>query len=335
MIRRLLLLISFSGLFALSALADTRSLYTVKDIKVSEQAPSIIEAQQTAFSVARRIGAQRMIERITLPEARAAAGGVAVDTELGERLAAAVDVQEETRGGGQYRATLSVVLNPRLVRAYLRERNIPYVDTQAPLSLIVPLSSDDSIGEWQAAWGERDDGKLAPYVTSQVPYDRDVDWLDVQGEVGTMRARRSVTALLNGAPGRYSVSLAVLTATERTDLGRTQATRTIEDAVELATAKLDDVWRRASVVDTSVRTLSTASVLYTSLAEWNTLRQQLPRSPLVTDFQIKAISADGAVVDFAFAGGVDRLAADLRQRGIALEQVSSGWIIKSAVSGIR
>lgn len=335
MIRRLLTLIAFTAVFALGALADTRSLYTVKDIKVSERGQNIIAAQQAAFAVARRIGAQRMIERITLPEARAAAGGVAVDMDLGQKLAAAVDVVEETRGGGQYRATLSVVLNPRLVREYLRERGIPYIDTQAPVSLLVPLGRADVIGDWQAAWGERDDGTLAPYVTSQSPYDGSAGWPEFQGEVGILRARRAVTALLNGAPGGYSVSLAVHTASERTDLGTTQTTRTLEDAVGLATARLDDVWRRASIVSSNTRTVSTASVRYTSLAEWNTLRGQLPRSPLVTDFQIRAISADGAVVEFAFAGGIDKLMRDLRQRGISLDQNASGWIISSAVSGAR
>ena len=335
MIRRMLTLIAFSALFALAAMADTRSLYTVKDIKVSEAGANVIEAQQTAFAVARRKGAQRMIERITLPEARAAAGGVAVDNELGQRLAAAVDVQEETRGGGQYRATLSVVLNPRLVRAYLRERNIPYIDTQAPLSLLVPLGNTNLIGDWQSAWGERDDGTLAPYVTSQTPYSNDASWTEFQGEVGALRARRAVTALLNGGAAGYSVTLAVHTATESTSLGTTRVTRTLEDAVYLATEKLDDVWRRASIVSSNTRSFSTASVQYTSLAEWNTLRGQLPRSPLVSDFQIKAISADGAVVRFAYAGGQDRLVADLRQRGIALEQAASGWVISSAVSGRR
>lgn len=334
MIRRLLLLIAIFAVLALSAFADTRSLYTVKDIKVSEQGENIIEAQQAAFTVARRIGAQRMIERITLPEARAAAGGVVVDNELGARLAAAVDVQEETRGGGQYRATLAVVLNPRQVRAYLRGKNIPFIDTQAPLSLVVPLASDDLVGDWQEAWGERDDGKLAPYVTSQSPYTVDADWAQIQGDVGIMKARRGVTALLNGAPGGYSVTLAVLTATERTELGTTQVTRSLDDAVNLATAKLDDVWRRASIVSSTTRTIASASVRYTSLAEWNTLRTQLPRSPLVTDFRIRAISSDGALVEFSFADDVNRLRTDLRQRGIALDQDATGLIIKSAVSGV-
>ncbi len=335
MIRRLLISLFVVFAFGSWANADTRSLYTVKDINVSEQGENVIAAQQTAFATARRIGAQRMIERITLPEARAAAGGVAIDEDLARTLAAAVDVQEETRGGGRYVAVLSVVLNPQAVRAYLRERNIAYIDTQAPTALLVPVGRTRILGDWQKAWGERDDGKLAPYVTALTPYAETAEWRDIEGEVGSARARRGVIALLNGAPGAYTVTLSVLTASTRTELGTTQRTRTMEDAVALATERLDDVWRRESIVSSSSRTVSTATVLYTSLAEWNTLRGQLPRSPLVTDFQVKAVSSDGAVVQFAFAGDRDRLMADLRQRGIALDTTASGWVMRSAVSGVR
>jgi len=335
MIRRLFILAMLTFVFAYGAHADTRSLYTVKDIKVSESGDNLIAAQQTAFATARRIAAQRMIERITLPEARAQAGGVAIDTELAQTLAAAVDVQEETRGGGRYVATLSVVLNPRAIRTYLRDRNIAYIDTQAPASLLVPVASFDVLGDWYEAWGERDDGKLAPYITAQTAYDETVSWNDIQAEVGTARARRGVIAKLNGSAGNYTVAVSILTAAGREDLGVTQSTRTLKDAVNLATARLDNTWRRQSIVSTSARTLADATVRYTSLAEWNTLRSQLPRSPLVTDFQIKAVSSDGAVVKFAFAGAADRLAADLRQRGISLEQSATGWVMSSAVSAVR
>lgn len=331
MIRRLFILIGFVFASAFGAQADTRSLYTVKDIRVSEGGGNVIEAQQAAFRAARRIGAQRMIERITLPEARVQAGGVAVDDQLGQSLAAAVDVQEETRGGGRYTATLAVVFNPRAVRTYLRERNIPYIDTQAPVSLVVPVGPTSVIGDWQKAWGERDDGKLAPYVTALSPYSETAQWSDIRGEVGTSGARRGVVALLNGAEGGYTVTLRLLTAGSDQELGTTQRTRTMQDAVALATTRLDDIWRRASIVNSSARTVSVANVIYTSLPEWNTLRSQLPRSPLVTDFKIKAVSSDGAVVEFAFAGDADRLAAELRQRGIEMSQTPGGWIMRSAV----
>ena len=318
-----------------TAQADTRSLYTVTDIDVNEVATNVIEAQQNAFAAARRVAAQRMIERITLAEDRAERGSIQLTMAEAQRLAAAVDVQEESRGGGRYVATLSVVLNPVAVRSYLRDLDVPFIDTQAPTALLVPISRNAVLGEWYAAWGEANAGALAPYVTAQSAYPADVTWEDIQGEVGISRARRGIIAELDGGPGSYTVRVSTLTASSQSELGRTQRAATIEQAAEAASRLADLAWKRQSIVRSGARTISEATVLYTSLPEWNTLRGALPRSPLVSDFQIKAVSSDGAVVEFAFAGDTDRLMADLRQRGVALEFTPVGWVMRSAVSGVQ
>ncbi|MEO1475752.1 MAG: DUF2066 domain-containing protein [Pseudomonadota bacterium] len=305
------------------------------DIAVDESASNVIEAQQNAFAVARRIGTRRMIERITLAEDRLEKGGVDVTQELANQLSAAVDVQEETRGGGRYIATLSAVLNPQAVRTYLRELNIPFIDTQAPTGLLVPIARDRLIGDWQLAWGERNDGALAPWVTATLPYARGATWEEIQGEVGSSRARRGILADLSGAEGAYAATISVLTASGTVVIGTTRRVPTMEQAVKEASALLDETWKRQSIVRSGTRTLSEATVRYTSLPEWNSLRSALARSPLVSDFQIKAISSDGAVVNFAFAGDMDRLQIDLRQRGVALNTDEAGWTMSSAVTAIR
>lgn len=318
-----------------NANADTRSLYTVKDIEVSETAANVIEAQQSAFAAARQIGAQRMIERITLEEDRSERGGIFVDTAEAQRLAAAVDVQEETRGGGRYVATLSVVLNPTTLREYLHERDIPFIDTQAPTSLLVPIARDGVLGEWYQAWGEGNAGALAPYVTAQSAYPQNVTWEDIQGEVGISRARRGIVAELAGGPGSFTVRVSTLTASGQVLLGTTRRQSTLEDAAKAASLIADEAWKQQSIVRSGERTISEATVLFTSLPEWNGLRGALPRSPLVSDFQVRAISSDGAVVRFAYAGDTERLMADLRQRGVALDFTPAGWVMRSAVSGVR
>ncbi|MEO1405448.1 MAG: hypothetical protein AAFV54_03025 [Pseudomonadota bacterium] len=335
MIRRLILLIFAAVLPVSAAHADTRSLYTVTDISVDESASNVIEAQQNAFAVARRLGTQRMISRITLEEDRLEKGGVPVDQTLADRLSAAVDVQEETRGGGRYIATLSAVLNPQAVRAHLRELNVPFIDTQAPTGLLVPIARDRLIGQWQLAWGERNDGALAPWVTATLPYTRGATWTDIQGEVGSARARRGLIAELSGAEGAFAATISVVTASGTVPIGTTRRVATMDAAVAEASALLDETWKRQSIVRSGARTLSEATVLYTSLPEWNSLRSALARSPLVSDFQIKAISSDGAVVNFAFAGDTDRLQIDLRQRGVDLDASAEGWVMTSAVSAIR
>ena len=49
--------------------AQNRDVYTISGIEVDERAATVAEAQQKAFAAAKIIGAQRLIERFTLPEA--------------------------------------------------------------------------------------------------------------------------------------------------------------------------------------------------------------------------------------------------------------------------
>ncbi|MEM9055728.1 MAG: hypothetical protein AAGB16_10425, partial [Pseudomonadota bacterium] len=66
MIRFLAVLLAVT-LTAIPAQAQSRDVYTVRNIPVDERAASVIEAQQKAFSAARYEGAKEMIARITLP----------------------------------------------------------------------------------------------------------------------------------------------------------------------------------------------------------------------------------------------------------------------------
>lgn len=337
MIRLILLLLTLVLAGVLPAGADTRAVYTITGIEVDERAPSVIEAQQRALADARRRGAETLIEKITLPEDRAAAGGIVVTDELASRLTAAVDVEEETRGGGRYIGVLSVVVNPRTTRAFLEEQSVPYLDRQAPLALVVPVGNGREDMAWSAAWPEEDKGALAPYVTSNAAGAfATADWPDLADEIGMRGASRGVLAQLRGGPGNYRAELTLVTPAGRMPLGTSAPSADLEGAVAAASDLLSETWKRDSMVRSDVRSVVTASVLYTSIAEWNTLRGALARSPLVSQFQTQAIARDGAMVRFAFAGAPERLARDLRQRGVELDVDASGWwVMTSAVTAMR
>lgn len=123
---------------AASATAQNDDLYVVKDIAVDRSAQTVIEAQTLAFEDARIAASKIIIERLTLESDRKRNREVNIDPRLAERLVAAVDVENEVRGGGRYRGTLSVIFNPPTVRNYLESRGIPFVDTQAPRTLLIP-----------------------------------------------------------------------------------------------------------------------------------------------------------------------------------------------------
>ncbi|MEZ5985618.1 MAG: hypothetical protein R3B94_06670 [Hyphomonas sp.] len=333
---RMFLASALAALFAVfGAAADTQDVYTIPNLEVDETAPTLIQAREQAMAAARLAGAHVLINKITLAEDRIAAGGVPVDGELANRLSAAVDVQEEAAGAGRYKGILRVVYNPRMVRAHLDGLNVPYVDSQAPLSLMVPLaSSADLEAEWREVLGPANTGALAPYVTANLAgYSAYSDWNALSPEAGSLRARRGVLAELMGRDGAWRVSVSTVTAAGTEAIGITAPVPTLEEAAAAMVGLLEENWKRASIIRGGERTQAKATVRYTSLAEWNTLRGALARSPLVSDFRTTAVARDGAVVTFAYLGDPQRLQNDLLQRGVALgDEPQAGWVLRSAVS---
>lgn len=329
---RLISLVLLSLGLSMTASADTKDVYTITDIPVDERAESVLEAQRKAFATARIMGAQRLIERITLPEHRQRAG-FSLDDTIAERMAAAVDVQEESRGGGRYRGTLATVINPREVRPFLESLGIPYLDRQASLALVIPVARVGDVYAWREAWGDRQQETLAPTITANGVYGTLVTWDDIQAELSRSRASRGIVAelLSNG-----SVRLTQITAGGNTPIGITSGATSLDAAVKGSLAKMEETWKRQAIVaDTSRRTITSANILYTSLPEWNRLRGSLARSPLVSEFQIRAISTDGAMVSFAFAGDSSQLESDLRQRGVIVDKGVAGWTMRSAITSSR
>ncbi len=333
MIRLIYLMLLAATLPLLAAQAQTRDVYTVRHIAVDETAPTVIEAQQAAFASARLAGARQMISRITLPEDRRAVPELIIDQSIADMLAVAVDVEEETRGAGRYRGRLAVVFNPSNVRSLLDGYGVPYTDQQAALAVVVPVASADLEFDWNTAWPDRSRGFLAPTVASRsYGFQTNSDWTVLGPEAALYGASRAVKARLYGSAGGYNVDVTIVTASGEQPLGMTRRVATLEEAVRATGNLLDNVWKEASVVRETTRTLIEATVLYTSLAEWNTLRGALARSPLVSEFQTKAVARDGAVVAFVFAGDGQRLISDLRDRGVTISSEPIGYVLTSAVS---
>ncbi|MEM5517296.1 hypothetical protein WNY37_10060 [Henriciella sp. AS95] len=317
-----------------AAHAQMREIYTIRDIDVDESAASVIEAQQRAFASARIKGAYRLIDRLTLPEDRR--GKITpgmIDVATANRLAAAVDVEEETRGGGRYVGKIAVVYNPVMVRTFLEERSIPYVDSSAPRAVVFPVSNRFDSFTWASAWPDESQGNLAPFVVSRsTGISTDSDWFELRPDVDASSARRAIKARLTGGTGAFRVDLISVTAAGETELGSTQTVATMEEAAMAAADAMDAVWKDQSIVRSTTRTPARSTIFFTSLVEWNTLRTAIARSPLIFDFAVEGLSKEGAVVKFVYAGDEQRLVSNLRERGITLDPDMMGWVMTSAVS---
>ncbi|MEO1660548.1 MAG: hypothetical protein AAFR51_06140 [Pseudomonadota bacterium] len=336
MIRLLLLTCSFLFVLTFGSEAQSRDVYTIDGIAVDERAPTVGEAQIKAFAAAKIIGAQRLVERLTLPEDRLAATDLIIDQVFADQIAAAVDVEEEVAGAGRYRGSLAVVYNPARVRAALKQVGLPFTDSTAPSAVLFTTSSNGMDLAWNLAWEEAPGGSLVPLLISRsAGYNAETPWSVLQQEITLYGAQRAIFADLRGGNGGYVVDLVSVTASGPERIGVTRRAATLEGVIDAVAQRLNDDWKQTSIIRDTSRTLIEATVSYTSLAEWITLRSALVQSPLVSNVQTRAISTDGAVVAFAFAGDGSRLTSDLRDRGVVISAEPIGWVMSSAVSGVR
>lgn len=333
MIRLILLTCTLFSQLAFGAQAQSRDVYTISGIAVDERAATVGEAQMQAFATAKLIGAQRLIERLTLPEDRLAVTDLIIDQALADRIAAAVDVEEEVAGAGRYRGSLAVVYNPSQVRIELSRVGLPFTDSTAPAAVLYTTSSNGMDLAWNLAWKEAPKGSLVPVsISRSAGYDAEMPWQVLQEDVALFGAQRAIFANLRGGNGGYIVDLVSVTASGVNRIGVTRRAATLAQAIEAVAVRLNDDWKQTSIIRDDSRTLIEATVRYTSHAEWITLRGALVRSPLVSNVQTRAISTDGAMIAFAFAGDGRRLTSDLRDRGVVIQAEPIGWVMSSAIS---
>lgn len=329
-----ILLSAVTALFCLAgaAHADTRGVYTITNIPVDKTASNSQEAEDQAFATAQVIGLRRLVEKLTLAEDRSALGESFYDAANARRLTAAVDVEDVRRSTTVYRATLSVVYNPNLVREQLNSRGVPFVDRQAPLSLLSPTASSAvALDAWRRAWPQANNGALNPYATALSNYSSGSAWEAYKTEADAVGARNVVIAELNGSEGAYSVGLYRVSSAGRASIGTTGQVASLSEAVTAASAYLDAAWKRQAIVRGGEgQSTAVATVRFSRLSSWNRLRSALANSPLVSGFSVDALARDGAMVSFTFAGDRDRLARDLEQSGVVLSGAAGSLVLQLA-----
>lgn len=336
MIRLCLIVFSLLVTLPMTAQAQNREVYTIREIPVDERAPTVAEARQNAFAAAKLIGAQRLITRLTLPQDRALASDLIVDQALADRIAAAVDVEEEVAGAGRYRGSLAVVYNPAQVRLALNQVGLPFVDRNAPKAVLFTSSSNGMDLAWNLAWEAAPKKSLVPLLISRsAGFDPESPWEILQDDVALHGAQRAIFANLRGGQGGYLVDLVSVTPSGTRPIGTTRRSATMSGAIDAVADLLNEDWKQSAIIRDTSRTMVEATVRYTSLAEWITLRRALVQSPLVSNFKTQAISTDGAFIVFAFAGDGQRLTSDLRDRGVLIRAEPIGWVMTSAINAGR
>ncbi len=317
--------------------------YRVKDIVVDKVAPSAPLATQQGTAEARITGAQRLIERLTLPEDRNAARSPLDATEVSRFFKGSItQVEQKTSSvAGGVRSTGVVTWSYREseVRAYLESKGVPYVDTQASLAMIVPVAAAGIDPKaWAAQWqqtvngqtsAKSDDTVLTPYVASGEAWNRRPQWMEIQEELTSLKADHGVIAEVYTQSGQYYVRLVDMrTGIPDPNMGLAGPFGDLAAAQRGAVLEMERAWKMASIVRTSGSASVSLIASFTSIGEWVKIRRSLEGSRLISGLNIESLSNAGADLTFTYAGRSEQLVADLRSRGIDLRNAGDTWVLQ-------
>lgn len=321
--------------------------YKVKDLVVDKTAPTAQQATREGSNEARLVGAQRLIDRLTLPEDRAAAREPLDINLVATRMSNSSTTQEQFKtfsaaGGARATGVVTWAFDAKLIREYLDARGVAYVDTQDAKALLVPsVGPGVDAAQWGAQWTQApptggaarvpksDDTVLTPYVASVEAWSRAPTWMDVQTEMTSVGADHAIVAEAYSQGSGIYVRLSDLrTNAGNTGLGLVGPFADLGAAQRGAVAEMERAWKARSIVRTSGSTNLSSTASFRDLGEWVKIRKGLETSRLVRGLNIESISAGGADVSFQYSGRPDQLASDLRSRGVDLRGADGGWVLQ-------
>jgi hypothetical protein len=340
----------FAAACALSqaAFADP---YKVKDLLIDKTAATAAEARKLATDDARLVAAQRLIDRLTLPEDRGQAREPIDVNVVATRLSRNQETQEQQKtfqvpGGIRITGVVAQNFVAKDVRDYLDARGVPYVDTQAAKALLVPsVGGGVDAAQWGAQWtqtvnqggqsrvvGQSDDTVLTPYVASVESWPRRPTFMDVQSEIASVGADHAIVAEAYSQGGIYVRLIDLRTNAADGGLGVVGPFGDLAAAKRGAIAELERAWKVRSIVRTTGSTDVQLTANFRDIGEWVKIRKGLETSRLVRNLNIESLSTSGADLRFAYSGRPDQLAADLRAKGVDLRNGDGGWVLQ-VVSG--
>lgn len=315
-------------------------VYRVKDLVVDAVAPSAADAGLQGRNAARLSGAQRLINRLTLPEDRARATQP-IEPSVVAQLYRGYQTQGEMKSSsvsGGIRATgvVTWTFDEDRVRAYLEQRGVPYVDNQAALALVVPVAAANvSASDWAAQWvtgsaGKSDETSLAPYIASTRGWSQRPTTADVQGEFSSTGAARGVIAEAYMQGPQYYVRLTDMRATvPNPTIGVVGPFVSLSSAQAGAVGEMERAWKASSVVRSTGSTGVSLIANFADLQQWTRIRKGLESSRLIQDLNVESITVAGADITFNYAGSPEQLQSDLRSRGVELTSANGGWVLQA------
>jgi len=330
-----------------AASAQGANVYAVSGVYVDETAENAAAAQEAAFAAAQRIGYERLVRRLTLPEELAARGGAIpqLDAAAIERLVLSVDVQDQRRSATRFIGRLAVRFDAAGVRALLQQNNLRVVDTRTAPVLVAPVAIADLDPEivalWREVWAQGGfENELAPLATAPESLQGAPAWDAAAPFAQAAGAASTLYATLRVQGSTATAALVEVDANARRDRGEVAARingadpaalrAALASLAEQASLRMQNEWKARIAVSGGQRARVSASALYQDQRQWEQIKHGLEAAAqtLISEIRIEAVGREGALVSFSFVGDRNQLVTELARRGVRLDETAQGPVLR-------
>lgn len=340
-----------------SPAAAADAVYTVSNYPVEARAKDAVTAKNTALADGQQAALRSLLRRLvpvtayrrlkSMPPLKAA------------DIVDGVAVKEERNSTTDYIATLDFSFQPAAVRAALQKNAIPFVDSQAPQTVLIPLYRDKPDGPfvsgksvWFDAWNGLDlTHTLSPLKLDKLKPEIGPDTIKTltsgAGGAGPAltAAYRSDNVVVAVAEPDATAKKLIVTLAGSDAVGPFTLKRayrisggdqayTAELAAVVGLGVLEGRWKAAKAgavggIDVTGGAGIQIVAEFATLGEWNDMRAKILDADGAFDVAIGSVSPRSAEVSLRHAGGTEGLAGALAQRGLTLSNQAGTWLVRS------
>ena len=348
------LMVLFSGI--VSAMADRKAAYTVRDIAVDVTAEDAAQARELALVRGQRVAYQRLLSRLTLNKDRHKRPPLD-DAAIAE-LVLGIEIESEKTSPIRYIADLTVSFKPEAVQELLGGYGVSFSEVMSEPIVVIPVYEEDEArflwedsSPWLAAWRDHvSDSAVVPMI---LPLADLADFSVMTPE----NALQGNANALERITRRYDVNDALVvharlipgkaTREDQLDITLNRYGPAVTEGVHRFRIAKKPQEERESLLERAVTQVINAVeaswkigglrqaddrpnrlqvvVPLRELVDWIKIERTLAAAPLVQKTTIISFSRRQAFIDLYFFGTAARLVTLLAQSGLFLHATDAGW----------
>lgn len=333
------------------AAAQAPDPFVVAGVPVDVTGSSALDARSKALADGQRAALRRLLQRMT-PESSWPGLPPASDDNV-QAAVRGFQIASERGSATRYIARLDVAFHREPVRRLLRDAGLPFTETAARPTLLLPVWRDatgiqlwEPTNPWRQAWETRAERPtLAPVLVPTEAQAGPEPLSPLAATAGDPAQLRQLAARLGAGDvvvaearqSRDGGGAAVEVTTTRYGTGAPQlATATfpgLVPAVESLAREWDEAWKAKTILRFDATGSLRVAVPIQSMADWVKIRQRLAETSEIGKIEVALLTAEAAELVLSLRGDTETLRLALRQRDLALTETAGAWRLERLDAG--